>query len=181
MNSYIYEWGANPVRFTLCPKCHSLNFWTHFILPVNTMHLSVRATSASANPVTCTGLKQNLLHAQHSDMHMCFVLLTVRGDVEGLCLRISRAVFKGSSWAAKATCVGHKQYFESLVQHIWKQFYKRRQWRDPRENRCWSDPFPPANQDSGEIFCKIRKCQSLQVSGNKRSWRILIFTRWSDV
>lgn len=37
----------------------------------------------------CAGLKQNLLSAQCNDMHMCFVLLTVKDGVEGLCLPVA--------------------------------------------------------------------------------------------
>lgn len=76
------------------PKCGRLNSWRH--LAINSMFLSIPAAFASSNLVMCKHdiLKQNLLCAQCNDMHMCFVLQTVKNGCW-------RTVFR-SNWTAKA-------------------------------------------------------------------------------
>lgn len=93
-----------------------------------------------------------------------------------------RAVFT-SNWTGKATCVGYKLYFERLVLHFWNQFYKRRQWRDPREKIPDSNPIFSRLQTRTQVRFSVRleDASHLKWLERKDANEVLKFLRWPEV
>lgn len=105
---------------------------------------------------------------------VCGVCIADCQTVEGLCLLIIEQ--------EKATCVGYKLYFKTLVLCFFKQFYKRRQWRDPREKLRDSDPVFSHLQTVTQVrfYIRLEGASHMRFLDRKDTNDVMKFLRWLE-